>query len=267
MQLVTWLAAATIGLALALLPAPSADDAKKPAPAADDESAAEERMAKLKDIQEIVGTWEGSGSGEAVKGKGFDEGIDCTWKFRKDGKVSLYLTFKEKEGKEKESGARLLDEAALTYDAERELYVLRAYRHNAGEEAEPLVFEGKPKTRTNLVLDRVLGKGKKESGDGLDRIDLKILNDGDRIVYSFHRRIGESKRYRAIAQVALDRKGTSLAASAASGPKCIVTAGAGIMTVSYQGKTYYVCCTGCREMFNDAPEKYIARAEKAAKKP
>jgi hypothetical protein len=42
------------------------------------------------------------------------------------------------------------------------------------------------------------------------------------------------------------------------------------MTVSYQGKTYDICCTGCRDEFNDNPEKYVKkaalRAEQASSK-
>jgi YHS domain-containing protein len=29
------------------------------------------------------------------------------------------------------------------------------------------------------------------------------------------------------------------------------------MPVTYKGQTYYVCCTGCRDAFNETPEKYI----------
>ena len=32
------------------------------------------------------------------------------------------------------------------------------------------------------------------------------------------------------------------------------------MTVSYQGKSFPVCCTGCRDEFNDNPEKYVKKA-------
>jgi hypothetical protein len=42
------------------------------------------------------------------------------------------------------------------------------------------------------------------------------------------------------------------------------------MTVSYQGKSYDICCTGCRDEFNDNPEKYVKkaalRAEQASSK-
>ena len=29
------------------------------------------------------------------------------------------------------------------------------------------------------------------------------------------------------------------------------------MAVSYQGETFYVCCTGCRDAFNENPKKYV----------
>jgi YHS domain-containing protein len=40
------------------------------------------------------------------------------------------------------------------------------------------------------------------------------------------------------------------------------------MAVTHKGQTYYVCCTGCRDMFNENPEKVIAEynARKAAEK-
>jgi YHS domain-containing protein len=50
----------------------------------------------------------------------------------------------------------------------------------------------------------------------------------------------------------------------------VVSGGKGTMPVSYKGKTYYVCCSGCRDEFKENPEKYIAEYEaklKAKKKP
>ena len=29
----------------------------------------------------------------------------------------------------------------------------------------------------------------------------------------------------------------------------------------YKGKTYYVCCSGCKAAFEDEPERWIARLE------
>ena len=49
--------------------------------------------------------------------------------------------------------------------------------------------------------------------------------------------------------------------------ECIVTGGLGTIAITYKGQTYYVCCTGCRDAFNENPEKFIKEWEaKKAKK-
>jgi YHS domain-containing protein len=51
------------------------------------------------------------------------------------------------------------------------------------------------------------------------------------------------------------------------GPECIVSGGRGTITVSHMGKTYYVCCSGCRDEFNANAAKYVKEyEEKLAKK-
>jgi YHS domain-containing protein len=45
-----------------------------------------------------------------------------------------------------------------------------------------------------------------------------------------------------------------------------VTGGLGTSTVSFGGKTYYVCCSGCRDEFNANPKKYVDEFEKNKKK-
>ena len=39
-----------------------------------------------------------------------------------------------------------------------------------------------------------------------------------------------------------------------------MTGGAATMTLSYQGRTFPICCTGCRDEFNENPEKYLKKA-------
>ena len=51
----------------------------------------------------------------------------------------------------------------------------------------------------------------------------------------------------------------------------VVTGGLGTIEVSYDGKSYYVCCTGCRDYFNENPKQVLKEyterkeAEKAKK--
>ncbi len=223
-----------------------ADDANDPA------------MAALQQVQDIVGQWEGEGA-KADKSAVWAEEMTFSWKFAKTGKMSLYAKFKD--GKDDQPG-RYFDEAAILFDPATSKYVLKAYRKGA---EEPLEFVGQ-RHESGLRFDRVK---KGAAKDDFDRIEWKLLNDGDRVVYSVARKLG--KTYRPIASVGLNRQGTTIAAKeGGNGPKCIVTGGAGTMAVSHEGQTYYVCCTGCRDAFNADPQKFIARAKakeaEAAKK-
>ena len=44
------------------------------------------------------------------------------------------------------------------------------------------------------------------------------------------------------------------------GPECIVSGGVGTSKISYRGKEYFICCSGCRDAFLADPEKYIREA-------
>ena len=61
-----------------------------------------------------------------------------------------------------------------------------------------------------------------------------------------------------MAEVGYTREGTRLADSDSTGPECVVTGGLGTIPVSYNGKTYYVCCSGCKQAFDADPEGILA---------
>jgi YHS domain-containing protein len=80
------------------------------------------------------------------------------------------------------------------------------------------------------------------------------------------RRRQGSTFYSRVAGIGFTRSGTRLA-TANIGPLCIVTEGKGTSKVTYKGKTYWVCCSGCRDAFLDDPEGVLADArERAAAK-
>jgi hypothetical protein len=57
------------------------------------------------------------------------------------------------------------------------------------------------------------------------------------------------------------RQGTSFALSDTGyGEKtCIVSQGLGTIAISHAGRTYYVCCTGCKAAFEEEPERWIEK--------
>ncbi|MCL6506862.1 MAG: hypothetical protein K6T59_07540, partial [Bryobacteraceae bacterium] len=77
------------------------------------------------------------------------------------------------------------------------------------------------------------------------RISLRLVADGKRLVVLLERRLGPSERFVRLAEIGYTRKGSRFGAGGLGGPECIVTGGLGTIAVEYQGRTYYVCCTGC----------------------
>ena len=74
--------------------------------------------------------------------------------------------------------------------------------------------------------------------------------------------------YSRLAEVGATRKGSSFRQGGRRWPECVVTGGLGTIAVEYEGKKYFVCCTGCRDLFNEDPAGVLAdyRQRKAEEK-
>lgn len=93
---------------------------------------------------------------------------------------------------------------------------------------------------------------------GLRRITLTPLHD-TRLLVLLEAEDPERHAFSRLGEVGYTREGVAFAAGE-SYPLCIVTEGRGSIPVSYKGKTYYVCCSGCRDLFHDNPEAVLAEA-------
>lgn len=91
------------------------------------------------------------------------------------------------------------------------------------------------------------------------RLTLRMLNEKRTTLLIESQKPGARSYYR-LGEVGYTRSGTRLASSGSNGPECIVTGGKGTIQVSHKGKTYYVCCTGCKQAFEADPDAIIADA-------
>jgi len=110
-----------------------------------------------------------------------------------------------------------------------------------------------------LTLDRTDGPTGEDQ-----RLVFSLLHP-NRHLYRFETRatgspLGFEKKY----QVGATKEGVPFA-DVPKGPECIVSGGTGTMKLTYKGKDYYFCCSGCRDEFKADPEKYIKEAEAKAK--
>jgi YHS domain-containing protein len=91
------------------------------------------------------------------------------------------------------------------------------------------------------------------------------LLHSNRYVYRYEVKGEGDSGFQKVYQVGATKEGEDFA-TVDKGPECIVSGGLGTIKVVHNGKTYYVCCSGCLSAFRDDPEKYIQEFnEKKAK--
>ena len=90
--------------------------------------------------------------------------------------------------------------------------------------------------------------------------------ENNRYILEVDRKRGNSP-FNRVDTVHTQREGTSFAISETDyGDKtCIISQGLGTISVSYQGQSFWVCCSGCKAAFDEEPEKWIAKWEEKKK--
>jgi ribosomal protein L24E len=197
----------------------------------------------LKALNEFVGQWKGNGESKSGKTELWKESAEWSWDL-KGAEPALKVKF---------DGAKQYSEGRLTYLVDKKKYQFVAKDADKKDQT----FTGEIKAK-RLVLTR-------DDADSKDKytIEMSTNNDGARFVYNVARQKGGKGIATKLAQVDLTKEGASLAGGKKA--ECIVTGGLGTMAVSYGGKTYYVCCSGCRDEFNANPKKYVDEYEKSKK--
>ena len=231
-----------------------------PGPAADTATPGREIPAPFAPFEYLIGSWKGNGVPTANRVRGWSETHAWAWKFEKGAPVGMTVTMQ---------GDKTLARAQLAFDPATKRYQLSG----SDPAGKPLAFSGAlDKGGKALTFDRV---GAASDGSK-QRLTLFPNSNFVRYTLWFAEQEPGAPQFKRVIEVGLTKEGEAFAAGSAAAdlPKCIVTGGAATMTVSYQGKSFALCCTGCRDEFNDNPEKYVKKASlraeaggKAAVKP
>lgn len=202
----------------------------------------------LAPLQVYIGGWRGVGQVRRGSNQGaWTEKADWAWKF--DGDHAA-LVFDSPEGKYYRSGRLQGGEKPGEFE-------LLATRPDGQTEDR---FVGRIDDKEQLVLVAAHEKTSEQANDAEtspDRISLRTVADGDRLLILYERQLPGGDRFTRLAEVGYTRQGSSFA-KGSSQPECVVTGGLGTIEVAYKGKAYLVCCTGCRDLFNDDPEGVLA---------
>ncbi|MFT4558854.1 MAG: YHS domain-containing protein [Porticoccaceae bacterium] len=239
---------ATAGMFVALQ---AQEKTTEPKPAAPEKSTKESRAAvqeALAPFNSLIGGWRGSGQVRRGSTRGaWRETGTFVWKFG-GGKVGV--EYQVKDGKHIGTGL-------LSWDSAKKEFTMDAVFDDGSKRA----YRGKLEKKVLTLISEP------DNDEIVSRVTLRQLNE-KRMLVLYEKRRSNQSFYARVGEVGYTREGTRLASSGSSGPECVVTGGAGTIKVSYAGKTYYVCCTGCRDAFNDDPVGILAdyRAKLAEKK-
>jgi hypothetical protein len=229
----------TPAIALLLFLTPGADAPAAPKTAKD----------ALQPFNVLIGSWKGTGTPQQgtqqeKQANYWSETLRWGWTFKGD---DAWLVVSIDKGK-------YFTEGELRYNFEKAQYQLTLTTHDKGT----ATFAGTLKDKI-LTLDRT------DAGASEDQRLVFSLLHFNRYLYRMETKPkGSEGGYTRQWQVGATKEGVPFA-DVPKGPECIVSGGLGTMKVSYQGKEYYVCCSGCRDAFKDDPEKYIKEAAAKAK--
>jgi hypothetical protein len=205
-------------------------------------------IAQLQPQQFLIGKWRGVGQPKRGSAQGaWQEKADAVWELTKD-RTGIRWTAAD---------GKLWKSALLT----------------AGTEAQPIALRiTLPDDSTRELLgrrdgDELVLESAPDAANEVHRATF-TRRDDNRVTVLFEKRGAQQSFYQRVAEIGYQREGTRLAAADGNGPECVVTGGLGTIAVAYKGETYYVCCTGCRDAFNDDPAgtlaAYAERKKKAA---
>lgn len=195
----------------------------------------------LQPLNPVVGSWRGVGQPKRGSQRGaWLEKTVCRWDFA-GGRPAI--RFDTADGKQ----FRCL---TLTVDTRQKQLVLIQQTDESSERIYRGPCPEQWPSQLQLLSDA-------DEDGARYRCTIKQLSD-IRLVILFERQSSASGGFRRLAGIGYTRSGHRLAKSGSSQRECVVTGGRGTIAVTHQGKTWYVCCEGCRQAFEDAPDEIIA---------
>ena len=203
----------------------------------DDQSRGKKSLAAL---QDYVGTWKGAGQVRRGSTQGaWIEESEWVWQFDKQGAAIVQKSVKGKFVRQLELRA-----------AQQQGAFVATVKTPQGVE---LQFAGKLDESGRLVL-----VNKDPQNQVVGRISIRIVAAGKRMIVMYEKLL-TGTLYTRLGELGSTRKG-SMFGGGATMIECIVSGGKGTIPVTFNGKTYYVCCSGCRDYFNDNAAEVVAAA-------
>jgi hypothetical protein len=199
----------------------------------------------LQTFNDFIGDWKGQGETKMGKSEFWKESMSWGWKFSKDAAPALQIEFTDSKN---------FSKGELRYLADKKKFELTL----TGKDDKKQTFEGEIKRKVLTLMRVDAGSNDKYT------ISMSTTNEGALFNMDYSVQTGGVGIDKKVFIVQSKKEGASIAGGKKN--ECIVSGGVGTRQVSYMGKTYYVCCSGCADAFNENPKKYVDEWEKKNKK-
>jgi hypothetical protein len=217
----------------------------------------------MQPLQVVLGKWRGVTSKDLEGSKKIEE-PEWIWDFRSNKEQpALVVTA---------AASPFFKSGRLTFLTQSQQFQFQATDKEGTERVYQGAFSEEPKDEPgeDNKLHRTFKLTLRQVNPADDRRLAQVVfaqQQNNRYLMQVYDKRGESVLL--VNTVANQREGTSFALNPDDygEKKCVVSGGLGTSTVSHKGKTYYVCCTGCKAAFEDDPERWIAKFEASQKKP
>lgn len=220
---------------------------------ADTKVSTESIVAALRPLQVLLGRW------NATSRKAKTDQPEWVWDFQSNrDQPALVMTSADGE---------YLKDARLTFSVPEQKFQLTAVdgkgvtRTYQGDFTEPVEDVPGDDQKLQRTFKLELTEADPATEGELWQVTF-AQQENDRYLVEINRKRGEGAFHR-IDTIHTQREGTSFAVSSTDyGEKtCIISQGLGTIAVSHEGRTYWVCCTGCQAAFEEDPKRWIARFE------
>ena len=237
----------------------SSTDAANAASKPDPEKQIQTIIAKLQQLQVLLGQWRGTTRRDYENFKAVDN-HEWVWDLRTKPEQPALTIQSDK--------SPYIKTARLTWDTAQSRFVLTVVdpagvtKEFSGDFTDPVHEIAGSDDKLHKVFR--LEFDQNDSGDNSEVWQFAFAQqENNRYLLEVGKRRGKADFAR-FDTVSTQREGTSFAVSDTGYAEktCIISEGLGTMEVTYKGRSYWVCCTGCKAAFEEDPATWIARAAK-----
>ena len=208
----------------------------------------------LKPIQVVLGQWHGI----IDKSKEYED-LNWVWDWKTD-RAQPALAMKTV------GDGVLFKSVRLTYLTDAEQFQMTIEEKDGQKRVLQGVFTEEPSEKPGEDKKQTPQRTYKlkltENGDAKDRWQV-VMNQQENNRYLLELSKARGKNFVRFDTIATQREGTSFALNDSDFKEktCVISQGLGTIQVSHKGKSYWVCCSGCKAAFEEDPEKWIAKFE------